>query len=74
MEELDGRLELSMNLTKVHLEGKGGEMCVCVCVCVYVRVCVCEREREREREVTQCLILCDPTDYSPGSSSVHGIL
>ena len=49
-----------------------------MCVCVYVRVCVCvcvrEREREREREVTQCLILCDPTDYSPGSSSVHGIL
>ena len=72
MEELDRRLELSMNLTKVHLEGKGGEMCVCVCV--YVCVCVCVTEREREREVTQCLILCDPTDYSPGGSSVHGIL
>ena len=54
------------------------ERCVCVCVrvCACVCVCVCEREREREREreVTQCLILCDPTDYSPGSSSVHGIL
>ena len=43
MEELDGRLELSMNLTKVHLEGKGGEMYVCVRVCACV--CVCQRER-----------------------------
>jgi len=40
VEELDGRLELSMNLTKVHLESKGGEMCVCVCVRVCACVCV----------------------------------
>ena len=45
MEELDGRLELSMNLTKVHLEGKGGEMYVCVRVCACVCVCVSEREK-----------------------------
>ena len=30
---------------------------------------------ERESEVAQsCLTLCDPMDYSPPSSSVHGIL
>ena len=30
---------------------------------------------KREREVAQlCLILCDPMDYSPPGSSVHGIL
>ena len=38
-----------------------------VCVCVLC-VCVCVL-------VTQsCLTLCDPTDYSPPGSSVHGIL
>jgi len=52
VEELDGRLELSMNLTKVHLEGKGGEMCVCVCVRVCACVCVREREREREKSLS----------------------
>ena len=37
---------------------------VCVCVCV----CVCH-------SVTQsCLTHCDPMDYSPRDSSVHGIL
>ena len=37
-------------------------LCVCVCVCV----CVCTLSR-------QCLTLCDPMDYSPPGSSVHGI-
>ena len=35
------------------------ELCVCVCVCV------CTQSR---------LILCNPMDYSPPGSSVHGIL
>ena len=34
-------------------------MCVCVCVCVYA---------------LSCPTLCDPIDYSPPGSSVHGIL
>ena len=36
-------------------------MCVCVCVCV----CVCLNAQ-------LCLILCDPMNCSPPSSSVHG--
>ena len=36
--------------------------CVCVCVCVCVLV------------AQSCLTLCDPVDYSPPGSSVHGIL
>ena len=36
---------------------------VCVCVCV----CVCTRAQ-------LCLTLCEPMDYSPLGSSVHGIL
>ena len=35
-------------------------MCVCVCVCVLF--------------TQSCLTLCNPMDYSPPSSSVHGIL
>ena len=35
-------------------------MCVCVCVCAKL--------------LQSCPILCDPTDCSPPSSSVHGIL
>ena len=32
-------------------------------------------ESESESEVAQsCLTLCDPVDYSPPGSSVHGIL
>ena len=35
----------------------------------------CECESESESEVTQsCPTLCDPVDYSPPGSSVHGIL
>ena len=36
-------------------------MCVCVCVCV----CKCAQS---------CMTLCNPMDYSPPGSSVHGIL
>ena len=45
-------------------------------VILRVCVCVCERERERERErvAQSCLTLCNPMDYSPRGSSVHGIL
>ena len=33
------------------------------------------KERKSEMLVTQsCLTLCDPMDYSPPGSSVHGIL
>ena len=35
-------------------------VCVCVCVCVHART-------------QSCLTLCDPMDYSPPGSSVHGI-
>ena len=39
---------------------------VCVCVCVYEKMKVL---------ITQsCLTLCDPMNYSPPGSSVHGIL
>ena len=37
-------------------------VCVCVCVCVYAK------------SLRLCPILCDPMDYSPPGSSVHGIL
>ena len=41
-------------------------------------MCVCfsaaQRFRERERAVLSCPALCDPTDYGPPGSSVHGIL
>ena len=36
-------------------------VCVCVCVCVCVLV------------AQSCLTLCNPMDYSPKDSSVHGI-
>ena len=35
---------------------------VCVCVCVHAK------------SVQSCLTLCDPVDWSPPGSSVHGIL
>jgi len=42
---------------------------VCMCVYIYMCVCVCVLK------VTQsCLTLCNPMDYSPPGSSVHGIL
>ena len=37
-------------------------VCVCVCVCVYVLV------------AHSCLILCDPMEFNPPGSSVHGFL
>ena len=37
-------------------------VCVCVYVCVYAK------------SLRLCPILCDPMDYSPPGSSVHGIL
>ena len=36
------------------------------CVCVYVCVCVCVLS------CLSCLTLCNPMDYSPPGSSVHG--
>ena len=50
-------------------------LCVCVCVCVSkhkyntnINIYACVL-------VTQsCLTLCNPTDYSPPGSFIHGIL
>ena len=42
-------------------------VCVCVCVCV-VWACACAQSLQPYS------ILCDPMDYSPPGSSVHGIL
>ena len=42
---------------------------VCVCVCV----CVCARARGRT-VAQSCPILCNPTDWTPPGSSVHGIV
>ena len=36
---------------------------MCVCVCMHVRA----------KSLQSCSTLCDPTDYSPPGSSVHGI-
>ena len=38
-------------------------VCVCVCVCVCIHTCG-----------LLCSTYCNPTDYSPPGSSVHGIL
>ena len=55
----------------------------CVCVCVYTRthsrsivcMCVCVCVCVRPHTVAQsCLILCNPTDWTPPGSSVHGIV
>ena len=49
-------------LCKVPMCWPVRRVCVCVCVCVRVHT----------RSVTQsCLILCNPMDHSPPSSSVH---
>ena len=44
---------------------------------VYVCVCVCARMHSRTHVcsvTSSCLTLCDPKDYSPPGSSIHGIL
>ena len=41
-------------------------VCVSVCVCVCVCVCVLVAQ--------SCVTLCNPMDYSPPGSSVHGLL
>ena len=47
-------------------------VCVCVCVCVCVGVCV--YTHAGTHSVTQsCLTLCDPMDWSPPGSYIHGI-
>ena len=46
----------------------GRTECVCVSVCVCVCVCVCAKSLQSR------LTLCDPMDYSPPDSSIHGIL
>ena len=46
-------------------------VCVCVCVCVCVRVCVCACMHPVAQS---CETLCNPMDYSPSGSPVHGIL
>ena len=39
---------------------------MCVCVCVYVCVCI--------QSLQLCPTPCDPMDFSPQGSTVHGIL
>ena len=41
-------------------------MCMCSCMCVYIHTQV--------YIAPLCPTLCDPMDYSPPGSSVHGIL
>ena len=46
-----------------------GIVYVYVCVCIYIySVCVCAKLLQ------SCWTLCDPLDWSPSGSSVHGIL
>ena len=53
-----------------QVEEKGGFVCVCVCLCEHGNV-----NLKSESEVAQsCPTLCDPMDYSPPGSSLHGIL
>ena len=49
-----------------HLDlGRLSSYCVCVCVCARAHALVCAQS---------CIALCNPTECSPLSSSVHGIL
>ena len=54
----------------------GGKREFCVCVCLSVCVCTVlyfvSHERQRTLQVRDTAILCDPMDYSPRGSSVHG--
>ena len=55
-----------MSITHLGIQLNLSRVCVCVCVCVSVCVSVL---------LTQLyMTLCDPLDYSPPGSSVHGIL
>ena len=45
-----------------------------VCVCVCVRVCERVRAYTHSKSLSSCPTLCDPMDYSPPDTSVHGIL
>ena len=68
---------LSSVITQLSCRERERE-CVCVCVCVQsgrgVCVCVCVCVCLCVLVAQSCLTLCDPTDYSPPRSSVHGIL
>ena len=50
-------------------------MCVCVCVCVYLRARP-GKGKVKSESVSHSVVSnsCDPMDYSPPGSSVHGIL
>ena len=54
----------------------GGKREFCVCVCLSACVCTVlyfvSHERQRTLQVRDTAILCDPMDYSPRGSSVHG--
>ena len=49
-------------------------VCVCVCVCVGVWVCLCVGVGVCVLAAQSCLTLCNPMDYSPPGSSIHGLL
>ena len=46
-------------------------MCDCIYVCKHTYVCVL---KVKVLVSQSCLTLCNPVDYSPPGSSVHGIL
>ena len=54
-----GNSTLFIFVFPVHQSGHVACVCVCVCVCVLV--------------AQLCPTLCDPMDYSPPDSSIHGI-
>ena len=45
-------------------------VCACICMCVRAYVCVCTH---MHIHTLGCVQLCDPMDYSPPGSPVHGI-
>ena len=63
--------------------GKCVYVCVCVYVCMYVYTCVylcvyvivyvCVCVYVHAKPLQMCPALCNPMDYSPQGSSVHGI-
>ena len=60
--------------TLLHFQRKRSKIHVCVCVCVYVHAHVGVHACVHVLATQSCLTLCDPVDYSPPGSSVHGIL